>query len=1623
MGATNTYLIPRFGKLGILTFIFCFSVGFIFAQNHDHASCISKQEAKCQQDVETVFNQLINNKAFNQVFYEQFNIKYSDFISWNNFEKNMFINYLSGEICYGNNTLTNVESILIELIQRTKDNYWFEKPNTSSGTEYEQVGKYVFKDIAGKKDEQNIPKTAACLNADFEMGNHTGWDASCGTVTSALGGTTNATNNCGGQHSIVTGGNDPLVGLPRVFQGGNSAMLGDYTGTGSRYARLRKTFLVDASNPSITYNYMAVLQDPGSGHANGQRPYFGATLTVVGVGEVSCARYFSYFGDGQPGWVFGNGRAYRDWTSVFVPLEAYIGQTVILEITVGDCSQSGHWGYAYVDVSCGNMEVESFCEGASTILAAPSEGIQSWTWSTGATTPQITVTQPGTYTVSVLPIGSAPECAALLTYNASIFPPVESSFTVAPPTLCVGGSVDVTNNSTIEPGSSTITGYQWNFGDGITTPMSTGTINSVPQTTGTYTQANHVYNVLGNQTISLTVESSDGCTSTSQIPVNVIEGPEAVITGSNTVCNGDPDPQITFTGSLTTGPYTFTYNINGGPDQYVTTTAPNSSVTIPVPTSPAGTYNYNLTYVLDPTTAQCEQPQTGTATIVVNPLPTATIGTDVVVCQGEPAQTITFTGTNGVPNTNYQFAYSVNGGATQTINSPAGSPTATITIPTTVADTFVYTLYTVTDLTTNCSDTVNGGANISTVIVNPMPDATISGSTVVCQNDAQPTITLTGTNSHGNYTFTYNINGGATQTVSATGTNTVVINVPTNTATTYTYELLTVTDPASGCSQNINETQVIVVNPLPTATIGTNATVCQGAPAQTITFTGANGVAGTNYQFDYSVNGTPQTINSPAGSSVATITIPTTAADTLVYVLYTVTDLTTNCSDTIISTNTSTVIINPMPDATIAGSTVVCQNDAQPVITFTGNNSHGNYTFAYSINGGTTQTITATGTTVATVNVPTNVATTYTYELISVTDPASGCSQNINETQVVTVNPLPTATIYGTITLCQHSANPQITFTGSNGVANTSYQFTYSINGGVHQTVTSSGVPSVTVNVPTSVATTYTYTLHSVVDVATGCNQSQTGSAVVTVNPTPMGSIAGNTTICQGGTAPIITFTGVNSLGNYAFSYNVNGGPTQTVTSTGTTATVTQSTAIPGTYVYELTNIMDPASLCNSDTSLLITIVVNPLPSVVVSPPVEACHLSTVLPEVTFEGTGGTAPYTFTYNINGGANQFATSTGNTFSTQVSTSTVGDFIYTVTNVQDNLGCQQNVNYPTMVTINPLPVVDAGTDLTICAGTTIVLTGSGEAQQYIWDNGVTNGVPFQPSDTTTYTVIGIDHNLCENTDQVTVNVVPIPVMNITGQDLSGCPPVIPTLHNNSTGNLTNCTWYLGNGEVIQGCGSVSSVFDSPGCFDVTLVVATPEGCSNTLTLGNYICVDDVPIADFYPDPAILTTYNWESTMVNESVGATSYVWNFGDGSQNSYEHSPTHEFPNDYGGIYTVSLIATSANGCIDTAYATVEVKEELLFWVPNTFTPDNDDYNETFKPIFTTGFDPYNYGLYIYNRWGEMIFESHDTNVGWNGKYGIDSKLCQDGTYTWKIVVKKRLVDEHLQFVGHINLIR
>lgn len=103
-----------------------------------------------------------------------------------------------------------------------------------------------------------------------------------------------------------------------------------------------------------------------------------------------------------------------------------------------------------------------------------------------------------------------------------------------------------------------------------------------------------------------------------------------------------------------------------------------------------------------------------------------------------------------------------------------------------------------------------------------------------------------------------------------------------------------------------------------------------------------------------------------------------------------------------------------------------------------------------------------------------------------------------------------------------------------------------------------------------------------------------------------------------------------------------------------------------------------------------------------------------------------------------------------------------------------------------------------------------------------------------------------------------------------------------------------------------------------------------------------------------------------FINESLHATSYLWNFGDGNTSIVEH-PIHTYPG-YGQNFVITLLAMNEIGCTDTAQKTIVIKEDLILFVPNTFTPNADDANNVFKPVLAQGYKENSYNFKVYNRW-------------------------------------------------------
>ena len=266
---------------------------------------------------------------------------------------------------------------------------------------------------------------------------------------------------------------------------------------------------------------------------------------------------------------------------------------------------------------------------------------------------------------------------------------------------------------------------------------------------------------------------------------------------------------------------------------------------------------------------------------------------------------------------------------------------------------------------------------------------------------------------------------------------------------------------------------------------------------------------------------------------------------------------------------------------------------------------------------------------------------------------------------------------------------------------------------------------------------------------------------------------------------------------------------------------------------------------------------------------------------------------------------------------------------------------------------------------------------------------------------------------------VTVHPLPVVTFSANPLEGCAPLSVTF---TADDASNSTYSWSTSNALSASGSAPTiVFSNGGTFDVSLAATTSFGCYDTHTESAYIYVENLPVANFESPISVFTQEAQYVMFNNLSTGATNYVWDFGDG-QSAYDFEPSHIFQNTMSG-YTITLTALTDLQCADATSVSIGYQYNELIYIPNTFTPDGDQFNQTFLPIFTTGVDPYNYQMLIYNRWGEIIFESLHPNIGWDASYGPKGNSCPSGTYIYIITIKTPSVDKRQTITGHINLIR
>jgi gliding motility-associated-like protein len=397
----------------------------------------------------------------------------------------------------------------------------------------------------------------------------------------------------------------------------------------------------------------------------------------------------------------------------------------------------------------------------------------------------------------------------------------------------------------------------------------------------------------------------------------------------------------------------------------------------------------------------------------------------------------------------------------------------------------------------------------------------------------------------------------------------------------------------------------------------------------------------------------------------------------------------------------------------------------------------------------------------------------------------------------------------------------------------------------------------------------------------------------------------------------------------------------------------------------------------------------------------------------------------------GGAWSEITATGGAFDEATGVLTVGGGIaagdYTFEyKVIGTAPCIDDVSSFT-ITVLPEPALDAGPDQLICIGDETSVTASGDPATYTWTpGGIFNGVPFTPGLLTlTYTVLATDANGCINTDDLEITVYPLPVISFTASDLEGCTPFNVNFTIVSDIEIVTTDWFFGDGDIATGVTfpTTSHTYLFGGLYDIRATVTDIYGCVSSVEYNDYITVENQPIAAFQMNPTSVFTNDTEVHLINQSLYASDYIWNFGDASPLSNELNPIHFFPDDLGdAFYPVTLIASNYLGCADTVTQFMNVKGIILFYIPNSFSPDGDQFNNVFKPVFESGYDPYDFHMTVFNRYGEMVFESYDVNGAWDGTYG-SREIVQDGVYTWQIDFKEKHSDKRHMHTGHVTIIR
>jgi len=659
-----------------------------------------------------------------------------------------------------------------------------------------------------------------------------------------------------------------------------------------------------------------------------------------------------------------------------------------------------------------------------------------------------------------------------------------------------------------------------------------------------------------------------------------------------------------------------------------------------------------------------------------------------------------------------------------------------------------------------------------------------------------------------------------------------------------------------------------------------------------------------------------------------------------------------------------------------------------------------------------------------------------------------GCSVILD--QYATVDPVPTSSISASVNSGCSVLTVNFTNNSIVGQPDVILQYSWEIDAGSGYQIDSVQRPTDPGFGPTFVKdfentgfTNQNFLVRLRVITINGC-EALSAPVLITVNPAPKpGFVALNYSPFNSNCSPVTVNFGVDGVTqslnptNYLWTVSDANGPLEPPISTGTNPafnyTFVNNTQANKDFSVNLSAMLP--SGCSEDSTKTIRVAPVPTSAFTIDTVLYECERMIIHMDATQKGL---QEYAWSIFVNGLPLYSSTTDGDNFDYEiarvVSLNQTVEVRLQTTNFANCMSsvASQSIVVPQTNSLNTSFTATPAVQTLPNATVTITYTPTAGPFTYLWDfgDGTTSNVPTPGSHTYTtygnYTIsLTVSDMDCIKSQVTTVTINPIPpILDFDYAPAFGCAPLTVFFTNLSQyADPSSYFWQFGTNQGSSRAVNPTYTYFEPGIYSVTLTATNVLGDTVSITKSMIIEVFTSPTAAFAVYPQVLNIPGDILYTNNRSFGASSYIWDFGDGTT-STEVEPTHKYTEE--GVFDIQLIASNGDGCADTTKVTSAVQTiksgQLL--IPNAFTPNlsgpgstNLSENEMFLPLMR---NVVKFQMYVFNRWGQMMFESSNPDLGWDGYF--HGKLCQQDVYIYKIVVEYD-DGKTITKTGDINLIR